>query len=796
MFYRYDIAVSPAVAGRKLSQVIRLLLESEELMEFRRDVATDFKSTLVSRQKLPADETVAKIQYRSEDEDEPRQNATQYEVRLLYTNTLSVSHLIEYLTSTNISARFDDAQSLQEFSLADNADTWDLGTGLTAIRGFFSSVRVATCRLLVNVNVSHRAFYEAGPLDKIMLMYYSAHQSSRYKLNNFLAKLKVEPTHLPERKNKKGEIVRKVKTIVGLANTNDGHGLPHPPRVKEFGAGPKDVKFWLEGGGGGQPASTPGAGSQDEGKKKKKKWKQAGPSDKPSSTSSSGRYISVYDFFWTKYNWQTNPMIPIINVGTRDTPSYLPPEVCVVGPGQNSNSQLNPAQTQRMIQFAVRSPWENAASIVRDGFQTVGLSSQANVLLDRFGVWVPPQLITVSGRVLNEPKVLYKEKPAPVRSGSWNMVNMKLNTTGTMTNWSYLLISIPDRRDAFDQAGLIAMLVKFQEALRKTGMVVAPPAQGRRLVLRDQDDPELDNVFKLAAKSLHLLFIILPDTTPLYNRIKHCGDVKYGIQTICVVGHKIAKEKGQDQYFANVALKLNLKLGGNNQLLDKPRLGIINENKTMVVGIDVTHPSPGSSSREPSIAGMVASVDRWLGQWPAILQVQAGARQEMVTDLSDMLKSRLQLWKTKGHHQPLPENILVYRDGVSEGQYDKVIDEELPRLRKACTEVYPTSDQKKGLPHFTIVIVGKRHHTRFYPTKEANADRSGNPKPGTIVDRGVTEARNWDFFLQAHAAIQGTARPGHYVVVLDEIFRARYAKTLPPDCSNVADVLEDLTQSL
>ncbi|CAI6091361.1 unnamed protein product [Clonostachys chloroleuca] len=228
-------------------------------------------------------------------------------------------------------------------------------------------------------------------------------------------------------------------------------------------------------------------------------------------------------------------------------------------------------------------------------------------------------------------------------------------------------------------------------------------------------------------------------------------------------------------YFANVALKLNLKLGGNNELLENPRLGIINDNKTMVVGIDVTHPSPGSSSRAPSIAGMVASIDRWLGQWPAVLRVQAGARQEMVTDLSDMLKSRLQLWKTKGNHQSLPQNIL---------------------LRKACTEMYPASDQKRGLPHFTIVIVGKRHHTRFYPTQEANADRTGNPKPGTIVDRVITEARNWDYFLQAHAALQGTARPGHYVVVLDEIFRARHAETLPPGFDNIADVLEDFTRSL
>ncbi|KAJ4187446.1 hypothetical protein NW759_016884 [Fusarium solani] len=793
MFYRYDIAVSPAVAGRKLSQVVRLFLESEELTGFRSDVATDFKSTLVSRQKLPTDETVVEIQYHSEDEDEPRQNAPRYEVRLLYTNTLSVPHLIEYLTSTNLSARFDDAQSLvqafniflnhyskltgnlatigasKRFSLAGNADKWDLGTGLVAIRGFFSSVRIATSRLLVNVNVSHGAFYEAGPLDRLMFKYYADHQRSKYKLNNFLQKLRVRPAHLPERRNKKGEIVRKVKTIVGLANMNDGHSLQHPPRVKEFGAGPKDVEFWLDGGEGG-PAIPP----QEGGKKKKRKGKQAGPSDKPSSTSSSGRYISVYEFFLTKYNRQTDPMIPIINAGTRDNPSYLPPEVCVVVPGQNSNSKLDPGQTQQMIRFAVRSPWENASSIVRDVFQTVGLSSQANVLLDRFGVSVSPQFVTVPGRVLNEPKVFYKnEKPASVRFGSWNMVN-----------------------DAFNKAGLIAMLDKFRDALRKTGIVVNPPAGGRRLVLRDQDDPELDNVFISAAKSLDLLFIILPDTIPLYNRIKHCGNVKYGVQTICVVGHKIAKERGQNQYFANVALKLNLKLGGNNQLLDKQRLVLINEDKTMVVGIDVTHPSPGSSSRAPSIAGMVASVDRWLGQWPAVLRVQAGARQEMVTDLSDMLKSRLQLWKTKGYHQSLPENILVYRDGVSEGQYDKVVNEELPRLRKACTEVYPASDQKRGLPHFTIVIVGKRHHTRFYPTKDVDADRSGNPKPGTIVDRGVTEARNWDFFLQAHAAIQGTARPGHYVVVLDEIFRARYAKTLPPGFNNVADVLEDLTQSL
>ena len=167
---------------------------------------------------------------------------------------------------------------------------------------------------------------------------------------------------------------------------------------------------------------------------------------------------------------------------------------------------------------------------------------------------------------------------------------------------------------------------------------------------------------------------------------------------------------------ANVALKFNLKLGGINQIVENKNLGTVDQNKTMVVGIDVTHPSPGSSSNAPSVSAMVASIDKFLGQWPATLRIQR-ARQEDVDDLAEMLKSRLNLWKTKGKHTTFLENILIYRDGVSESQYDMVLSQELPQLRRACEQVYPAK-------------------TRFYPTTEQDCDRSGNTKPGTVVDRG------------------------------------------------------------
>jgi len=376
------------------------------------------------------------------------------------------------------------------------------------------------------------------------------------------------------------------------------------------------------------------------------------------------------------------------------------------------------------------------------------------------------------------------------------MVDVKFNFVGTLRKWSYLLVSMGGYRDAFNLASLAPVVKQFSETLGKTGVNAAPPMTGLSLQIESPEDARLDQMLERAATNgLELLLVILPDNIPgLYNRIKHCGDVKFGVHTVCSIGSKLAK--CSDQYFANVALKFNLKLGGSNQILDSQRRGILDEDKTMVVGIDVTHPSPGSASNAPSVAGMVASTDRFLGQWPAVLRIQSTARQEMVSDLSDMLKSRLRLWKDRGKHTAFPENILVYRDGVSEGQYQTVLNVEVPLLRRACAETYPPADQKRGLPRLTVVIVGKRHHTRFYVTRDGDGDRSGNPKPGTVVDRAVTEARNWDFYLQSHAAIQGTARPAHYFVLLDEIFRARYAKGVPPPATNVADVLEQLTQSL
>jgi eukaryotic translation initiation factor 2C len=91
--------------------------------------------------------------------------------------------------------------------------------------------------------------------------------------------------------------------------------------------------------------------------------------------------------------------------------------------------------------------------------------------------------------------------------------------------------------------------------------------------------------------------------------------------------------KKQDQYFSNVALKVNTKLGGMNHLLAEDAMRWLKTKPTMVVGMDVTHPGPTSVEGTPSIAAVVASVDDSFVQFPASMRVQK-SRQEVCVDLS------------------------------------------------------------------------------------------------------------------------------------------------------------------
>ncbi|KAK0125397.1 hypothetical protein ONS95_000586 [Cadophora gregata] len=819
---RYNVEVSPPATGKKLGRIFELLLE---LPAFS-GVATEWKSMIISTRNLnlPPGYTI-QIPYRKEGEDEPLTRAITYNVRVITPLTYLVSDLINFLASQNPQPPYPQkAEVIQmmnavfgcypqahpgissigqnrHFSLdrsqANAHNVHVLGGGLESLRGYFLSVRPATGGLLLNINITHGVFFEPDRLDTLFPKLGTGNKTTLAKKLN---KLRVRVTHLPGKKNKKNQDVPRIKTICGLALMTDGRSEEHPPKITANHGGPTQVSFWLSD----TPPGTAAAAPSTSGKGKKSGGSQ--PGSLPTN-----QYITVYNYFQKKYPLiQISDRNPVVNVGNKEHPMYLPAEVCVVLPGQPIGRRLSPAQTQEMITFACRKPWENANSIVGDGRAVLGLNPTANSIAGAFGIQVGSSLVTVAARVLAPPQIKYKnartkqETVMVPRFGSWNMANVQFHTGSNLGRWTYIYFRSNRRGDNFSETDLQANVAKFRAFLNDSGInangyIQVPPPP--TVNLYDGENARNDSIIRDIFRRFHtaspevkprFVFCVLPyNDVALYNSIKTVGDTKAGIHTVCVVGSKFMKQNRQEQYFGNVSLKFNLKAGGINHTLDAGKLGIISEGKTMVVGLDVTHPSPGSKEGAPSVAGIVASVDRWLGQWPADFNVQTG-RKEMVEALESMMISRLKLWK-KRNNDALPVNIIIYRDGVSEGQYQLVLDEELPLIRNACRQIYPAEATKKDFPKISIIVCGKRHHTRFYPTAEKDADRSSNCEPGTIVDRGVTEVGAWDFFLQAHCCLQGTARSAHYYVILDEIFRG-----IKPvgQHKSAADALEDLTHNM
>jgi len=257
----------------------------------------------------------------------------------------------------------------------------------------------------------------------------------------------------------------------------------------------------------------------------------------------------------------------------------------------------------------------------------------------------------------------------------------------------------------------------------------------------------------------------------IYPGLKKICDMSLGLHTVCMLLNKAREEKRQDQYFSNVALKVNAKLGGTNHLLAADSMQWLTSKKTMLVGIDVTHPSPTSLKGTPSIAAVVASVDDKFVQFPGSLEPQRNRNvnkdaEEMVQGLSAMMVERLSLYEKKS--KALPERIIVYRDGVSEGQYNLVLEKELPQILGAFKQFDTKSRTGPYRPSLSIIICGKRHHARFNATAQEHMSRNGNTVPGMVVDQGITDVYNHDFYLQAHSGLQGHVRSTHYSVVYDE----------------------------
>lgn len=117
--------------------------------------------------------------------------------------------------------------------------------------------------------------------------------------------------------------------------------------------------------------------------------------------------------------------------------------------------------------------------------------------------------------------------------------------------------------------------------------------------------------------------------------------------------------------------------------------------------------------------------------------------------------------KLQVNGRALPQNVVILRDGVSEGQFKMAYDEELPAIQRGFHDFDP-----EYKPKFLFVICTKGHHKRFF---EGQRGDFSNPQAGSFIEDKFTRPDCIEFFMQCHNAIKGTAKFVQVSVVLNEL---------------------------
>ncbi|XDA79421.1 hypothetical protein R6Z07F_009439 [Ovis aries] len=449
------------------------------------------------------------------------------------------------------------------------------------------------------------------------------------------------------------------------------------------------------------------------------------------------------------------PHLPCLQVGQEQKHTYLPLEVCNIVAGQRCIKKLTDNQTSTMIRATARSApdrQEEISKLMRSA------SFNTDPYVREFGIMVKDEMTDVTGRVLQPPSILYggrnKAIATPVQ-GVWDMRNKQFHTGIEIKVWAIACFA-PQRQCTE------VHLKSFTEQLRKISRDAGMPIQGQPCFCKyaqgaDSVEPMFRHL-KNTYAGLQLVVVILPGKTPVYAEVKRVGDTVLGMATQCVQMKNV--QRTTPQTLSNLCLKINVKLGGvNNILLPQGRPPVFQQ-PVIFLGADVTHP-PAGDGKKPSIAAVVGSMDAHPNRYCATVRVQQH-RQEIIQDLAAMVRELLiQFYKSTRFK---PTRIIFYRDGVSEGQFQQVLHHELLAIREACIKL-----EKDYQPGITFIVVQKRHHTRLFCTdKNERVGKSGNIPAGTTVDTKITHPTEFDFYLCSHAGIQGTSRPSHYHVLWDD----------------------------
>ncbi|CAF3014553.1 unnamed protein product [Rotaria sp. Silwood2] len=285
-----------------------------------------------------------------------------------------------------------------------------------------------------------------------------------------------------------------------------------------------------------------------------------------------------------------------------------------------------------------------------------------------------------------------------------------------------------------------------------------------------EEEKILVHTIELRKRKCEIIFYILHQAGYcIYYMIK-CFEYwkKLGIVIRCIDFKHLESNNTSskmNQYVRNLFGIFNTTADGVNQFVSSIQSltsPLVQRDIFMFFGIVCTNRT--CSRERPPIVTIIGSKDSTGTKYADRVQFspQEKIPLEFINDLHIYVRELL--CEFSNYNSYLPNKLILYRAGVDDGSFEKILDNELPAIRRACQELYGHNP----LPKICFIVVKNDHNTCFF-TFDEQSNQANNVQPGTVIDTDIVLRNGFDFYLNSHTTIPGTSQPTFYQVLYDDI---------------------------
>uniref|UniRef100_A0A7E4VR97 Piwi domain-containing protein n=1 Tax=Panagrellus redivivus TaxID=6233 RepID=A0A7E4VR97_PANRE len=492
-----------------------------------------------------------------------------------------------------------------------------------------------------------------------------------------------------------------------------------------------------------------------------------------------GTSMSVLDYFAEKKKLYVHPTLKLACVKPIQA-GVFPSELLRIVPHQRVRCERLDSRLTEQVHARNAVLPKVRYDLINEIVQHLNLTAD-NPVLKAFQITVAPHLFRIDDPLpITLPKVMFggNRLSHPKPDGNFNSPSAKYYHPGKITNWAVLYGDVGDARDVNTVKEFVKRLLP---AAVRRGMELPAPQFVEYCDLTQW----MPHGFKAVANlnGLQMLMVIDPKAgmAPTHAMLK-LAEPKYKI----VVQHfdyakvKDVVMRNQGMVLDNMLNKINMKIGGCNYapVFSGDALPLSLGAGTFVVGYTAAagfatekkaKAKAGEDGTpiitEPLAVGFAGNYVRnpnlIVGSY--LYQLTPDNQHELVdpTLLENQFHHMLDILGKQRPKDAKPPRIVILRDGLSENAFSKVVDHELPAIRKACLRIDP-----KYAPQLAVLVTTKDTTTRVFNV--INSPRIDNPQPGTVIETGIVRDVS-EFVMIPHKAIKGTAQPMKATVIHNEI---------------------------